>query len=232
MSLVIDKERVVPPLVDGERLTATEFRRRYEAMPEHVRAELIEGVVYMSSPVRFQGHGKEHVDLGWFLCHYTVYTPGVLAGDNATVRLDDANEPQPDLSMLIEEALGGQTSLTDGGYIEGTPELVAEISNASTRIDLNQKYRAYQRCKAREYLVWRVEDQAFDWFALSDDKFVRLTADSDGVLKSLVFPGLWLDTASMQRRDLSAVLAVLNRGLASPEHAAFVAKLAAAKKPA
>ena len=39
------------PLEHGDHLTREEFERRYEAMPHVRKAELIEGVVYMPSPV-------------------------------------------------------------------------------------------------------------------------------------------------------------------------------------
>ncbi len=232
MSLITKPASKIPLLVDGDRLTATEFHRRYEAMPEDVRAELIEGVVYiMSSPVKFEGHGDEHLRLGWAFKHYTVFTPGVRSGGESTVQLDDYNEPQPDLLMFIGEESGGQSKITEKGYIEGAPELVAEISNSSADYDLNAKFRVYQKCKAKEYVVWRVEDEEILWFALADDRFVRLAADANGVYKSPTFPGLWLDAPALLRDDAKAVLAVLSLGLASPEHAAFVDKLAAAKRP-
>jgi Uma2 family endonuclease len=215
-----------PPLQSGDRLPRPEFERRYRAMPHVKKAELIEGVVYMPSPVRFEAHGEEHVDLTTWMGTYKALTPGVRAGDNSTVRLDLENEPQPDLVLLIDPSRGGQTSLVEG-YITGPPEFVAEISASTISIDLHDKLRAYQRNGVAEYLVWRTEDGEIDWFVLREGKYERLSPDADGVWKSPGFPGLWLDGPAMVKGDVPAVFAALHRGLASPEHAAFIERLKA-----
>jgi Uma2 family endonuclease len=218
--------RSVPRLQPGDRLSRPEFERRYHAMPEVKKAELIEGVVYMPSPVRFEAHGEEHADLLGWLVVYKSATPGIRSGDNSTVRLDNENEPQPDLTLIVDPDLGGQTTLVEG-YLTGPPELVAEVAASTVSIDLHDKLRAYQRNGVAEYLVWRTEDGEIDWFVLHDGKYERLAVDVDGLWKSPGFPGLWLDGPAMVRGDMPAVFAALNRGLASPEHAAFVARLSA-----
>ncbi|HEX4592579.1 MAG TPA: Uma2 family endonuclease, partial [Gemmataceae bacterium] len=200
-----------------------EFERRYAAMPPSVKAELIEGVVYVASPVRIRRHGSPHPELVSWTGVYQVYTPGVLAGGNATVRLDNDNEPQPDVSMLIEK--GGQARVDEDDYIEGAPEFVAEVAASTVSYDLNDKLKSYRRNGVREYLVWRVLDEAIDWFALREGKYESLPAGMDAITRSEVFPGLWLDAAALLRGDLARVHDVLHKGLASPEHAEFVARL-------
>jgi Uma2 family endonuclease len=224
MSATITRPNTVPRLHNGDRLTRAEFERRYEAMPDVKKAELIEGVVYMPSPVRWEQHGDQHSTLVWLFMHYRLLTPGVEVGDNSTTRLDDVNEPQPDVSLFVSPKMNSQVSIDDG-YIEGAPELVAEIAASTASIDLHDKLRAYQRNGVREYLVWRVEDEEIDWFILRDGTFVRGTPDPEGLLKLVAFPGLWLDVPALLRRDQSAAFAALTRGLASPEHAAFVERL-------
>lgn len=145
-------------------------------------------------------------------------------GDNTTVRLDLENEPQPDAFLRIAPQCGGQ-SRNDGKYVSGPPELIAEVSASSASYDLHDKLRAYQRNGVREYLVWRVWDSTIDWFGLRDERFERLPLTEAGQYQSKVFPGLWLDPAALLRGDFARVLAVLQQGIASPEHAAFVAKL-------
>ena len=215
----------IPPLRDGDRLTRAEFERRYEAMPHVKKAELIEGVVYMPSPVRHTAHGRPHGHLLTCLGIYEAATPGVEMSDNSTARLDLANEPQPDGLLLIDPACGGQARIGPEGYIEGSPELVGEVAASSASIDLNLKLRAYERNGVREYIVWRPLEQAIDWFMRRDNRFVAQTPGADGVLRSEVFPGLWLDAAALIRMDLATVLRVLQQGLSSPEHAAFVERL-------
>ena len=215
----------VPPLENGDRLTRDEFERRYNAMPPHVRAELIEGVVVMASPVRFSGHGSEHFDLIGCLSIYRAATPGVMGGDNATVRLDLANEPQPDICLLIDPARGGAAKIDKDGYIEGAPELVAEVAASTVSQDLGPKLNAYQRNGVREYVVWRVQDAAIDWFVLRNGRFERLQPGSDGITRSEVFPGLWLDASALLKGDLARVHAVLRGGIADPAHVAFIARI-------
>lgn len=223
----------IPPLEPGDRLTRDEFERRYDAMPHLKKAELIEGVVYMPSPVRWNHHARPHVTLTTWLGVYTAHTPGVQAGDNGTVRLDLNNEPQPDGALIIEPALGGQAVLSPDDYIEGSPELVAEVAASSVSIDLHAKLPVYRRHRVLEYIVWRVLDRAIDWFVLRQGQYDRLALTPAGIFQSEVFPGLWLDPAALARFDLGTVLQVLQQGLASPEHAAFVVKLqqAAGQRP-
>jgi Uma2 family endonuclease len=215
----------VPALENGDRLTRAEFERRYEAMPDLKKAELIEGVVYVPSPVRHRQHGSPHAHLISLLGQYAAHTPGVEAGDNSSVRLDLDNEPQPDALLFIDPTRGGQVRISDDGIIEGAPELVAEVASSSVSYDLHAKLHVYRRNGVREYVVWRVLEREIDWFALRDGQYERMPTDAHGLVRSEVFPGLWLDPAALIRGDLATALAVVQHGLASPEHDAFVARL-------
>jgi Uma2 family endonuclease len=206
-------------------LTRAEFERRYEAMPHLKKAELIEGVVYVASPVRHQYHGKQHSRLVAWLVHYEASTPGVEVGDNSTVRLDLDNEPQPDCLLFILPDSGGQVRFAEDGYIVGAPDLVAEVAASSASYDLHAKLNAYRRNGVREYIVWRVYNHQIDWYVLRGGAYELLAAGPDGILRSTVFPGLDLDPAAMLRGDLAAVFAVVQQGLNIPEHAEFVARL-------
>jgi Uma2 family endonuclease len=216
---------IIPPLEPGDRLTRDEFERRYAAMPNLKKAELIEGVVYMPSPVRVYRHGKPHADLIGCFFVYRAATPGVDGGDNTTAKLDLDNEPQPDAMLFIEPSRGGQVKVSEDDYIEGAPELVAEIASSSVSFDLHTKFNVYRRCGVKEYIVWRVLDQAIDWFVLTGGAYQLLAPESDGVLKSRVFPGLWLDPQALLKGDLARVLAVLQSGIASPEHSEIMNRL-------
>jgi len=215
----------VPPLENGDRLTRDEFERRYAAMPKHIKAELVEGVVHMPSPTKFDGHGRPDGRLAGWLMTYQGSTPGTDFGVNATVRLDLTNEPQPDSVLFIRPEHGGQVRLSDDDYIEEAPDLVVEIAATSASVDLGPKMHAYARCGVREYIVRRTLDDVVDWFALRGASYVPIAADATGVLRSSVFPGLWLDVPAAIRRDSAAILATLHLGLQSPEHAGFVAQL-------
>jgi Putative restriction endonuclease len=212
-----------PPLQNGDHLTAREFERRFDAMPEVKKAELIDGVVYMGSPVSMDYHGQPDADVGAWLGVYKAFTPGTQAGHNATVRLDGKNQPQPDVLMRILPEYGGRTTTVDT-YVVGGPELTTEISASSVSFDLHAKLQAYWRHGVQEYVVWRVWDRAIDWFVRGETQFTPLPAEG-GVCKSRVFPGLWLDAAAMIDGNMAQVLAVLQKGLATPEHAAFCNEL-------
>src|SRR3954467_13430154 len=141
-----DPAKPVPPLETGDRLTRAEFERRYAAMPQVKKAELIEGIVYMPSPVRLNRHARPHAVLVSWLGYYIAKTPCLdLFGDNGTVRLDEDNEPQPDLLLFLPPHVGGQARLGDDDYVEGAPELVCEVAASRVSIDLHLKLNVYRR---------------------------------------------------------------------------------------
>jgi Uma2 family endonuclease len=226
MALLMTTSPRVPVLHAGDKLTRDEFERRYAAMPDLKKAELIEGVVYMGSPVSLLRHGQPHAVLWSWLCNYWEETPGLIAGDNSTLRLDLDNEPQPDLLLCLPATVGGRSRITPDGYLEGPPELVIEVAASSVSYDLHQKLDAYRRNGVQEYLVHRVEDGEVDWFVLEGGVYVRQHPTADGKLKSRVFPGLWLDVPALLRGDLRALRATIEGGVADPQHAAFVRRLA------
>jgi Uma2 family endonuclease len=215
----------IPPLENGDRLSRPEFERRYAAIPEGCKAELIEGIVYMAAALRFRSHGQPHSHLNVWLATYQIFTPGVEIADAATIRLDDANEPQPDIALLIAPNTSGQTTLSEDDYIEGAPELLAEISASTVSIDLGAKKTAYQRNGVQEYIVWRVLDGAIDWFYLDHGTYVDLPPDDDGIIRSRQFPGLWLDRSALLNGNMPQVIAVLQTGLAAPAHQTFCQSL-------
>lgn len=220
--------RALPPLEGGDRLTRREFERRYEAMPQVKKAELIEGVVYMPSPVRFEVHSEPHADIIAWLGMYRAATPGVRLGDNATLRLEGDNEVQPDAVMRLDPQAGGRSRVSADGYLEGSPELVAEVAASSAAYDVHDKLDVYRRNGVQEYVVWQVFDEKVDWFELRGGEYVPLAADDHGVIHSRVLPGLRLAVLALLEGDLGAVLAELQQGLASDEHSAFVERLKSA----
>ncbi|MBL8188941.1 MAG: Uma2 family endonuclease [Acidobacteria bacterium] len=198
------------PLEPGDHLTRAEFERRYHSMPEVKKAELIEGVVYMPSPVRHKSHGKPHGKMMTWLGVYSAAKSETDFSDNTTLRLDQDNEPQPDGVLRIDEAHGGRSRVTEDDYLEGSPELIVEIASSSASYDLREKLNVYRRNGVQEYIVWRVYDEQIDWFSLQDEQYVLLHPNEDGIVESRVFPGLRLKVAAMLSGDLATVLAALN----------------------
>ncbi len=193
-------------LESGDRLTRFEFHRRYEAMPNLKYAELVEGVVYLASPLRARYHGEPENSLGTWLGAYRASHPGLHVAHNSTLILDSDNEFQPDLCMWRD---GGSARFDAEGFIEGAPELVAEIAASSVSLDLHQKKHVYRRHEVREYIVWRVLEGALDWFVLIDGEFQLLLPGPGGVIESREFPGLRLNTAALLAGDMAGVLASL-----------------------
>lgn len=212
--------QLTQPLVAGERMTRDEFLRRWEATPNLKFAELIGGVVYM--PVSF-AHGKPDSKLAGWLAVYAAYTPGVEGTNNTTTLLLE-DVAQPDSCLLIMPECGGQTGV-ERGLISGAPELTAEISVSSLPYDLNKKLDLYRRAGVLEYVILLPEKNEVRWLRLEGGQYRPLAPDADGILRSRVFPGLWLDAAALTGRNMARVLEVLQRGLASAEHAGFVREL-------
>jgi Uma2 family endonuclease len=219
----------VPPrlLVEGDRLDQPEFHRRYEAMPPGTRAELIDGVVFMPSPVGPE-HGRAHVPALVWLSYYEENTPGVEALDNTSVALGPRSEPQPDAQLRILPECGGRTQ-TDRRFVRGVPELLVEVSHTTRYTDLGPKLDDYERAGVREYVVRALAPDEVHWHVLEGGRLRALAPDADGLYRSRVFPGLWLDPGALLAHDTRGLRAALDRGLATPEHAAFVAQLAAAR---
>lgn len=217
---------VAPPLLQsGDRLGAAEFLRRYSAMPEVKKAELINGIVYMASPVRAKQHGTPDAIVQGWLFTYMANTPGTRIAANSTVRFDADNVPQPDALLMIER--GGRAKIGKDGYVHGAPELIVEIAASSASLDLNDKLHAYRRAGVLEYIVWRPEEKACDWFVLEDDRFIRLRPDKSHLLRSQTFPGLVLDMKALLAENAAGVLAALNKSIGKAAHKTFAARLAA-----
>lgn len=212
----------LPPLENGDRLTRKEFERRYRAMPRLKKAELIEGTVFMPSPLHFAQHAKPHAFVMGWLAAYAAATPGIDLADNATLRLDVDNEFQPDALLRLPEQAGGRSRISGDDYLEGVPELIVEIASTSASYDLHDKRKVYRRNGVQEYLVWLVRDQRILWFYLEDDDYRLLEPHADGLLHSRVFPGLVLNGQALLAGDLARVLADQQGFLREGEHQQFV----------
>ncbi len=212
------------PLVAGQRLDRVAFHERYLAMPPGIKAELIDGVVPMPSPVGVE-HAEAHGSVIGWLFSYRGFTPGVQVLDNASAALDRSSEPQPDALLRILPPFGGRTR-TDG-IVVGAPELVVEVADSTRRVDLGMKLAAYERAGVVEYVVRLIGPDEVRWHILRAGKLVAIPPDADTLFRSTTFPGLWLEPAALLANDAFRLRAVIDQGVATPEHAAFVAQLAA-----
>ncbi len=212
-----------PTLHNGDHLTQAEFHRRYEAYPKDVKFELIGGIVYMASPLK-RKHGTHHFKLSLVLSLYEAATPGIEGADNMTAILGEESEPQPDLMLRLLTECGGQSKYNEEDYLVGAPELVAEVAHSSKAIDMGRKRQDYLEAGVQEYIVLCIEEQELHWFHFPSRK--KLKADRKGVWKSRVFPGLWIHGPALLARDSARLMATVQQGLATPDHAKFARQLA------
>jgi Uma2 family endonuclease len=216
-------EQISQPLVSGEKLSREEFLRRWEALPHVKFAELLEGEVYVPSPLLL-AHGTQDNAAGLWLGYYAGFTPGCEAANQVTwLMLRDA--PQPDCCLFIKPEYGGQSGV-EGGYGSGAPELIVEVAVSSAARDLGPKLRLYRQAGVQEYINVLVTESRVIWRRLAAGKWVEVQPDADGLLRSVIFRGLWLDPAALLRKDIPRLTEVLRQGLDSPEHRRFVEKLA------
>ncbi len=215
---------LIPALRTGDRLSRQEFLRIWDGLPWLKNAELIDGVVYVASPVS-RSHWNLDIRLIGVLRQYAIHTPGCEAGNNGTwLMLDSA--PQPDAFLRISPSRGGQSRDDDERYPSGAPELAAEVCITSTEIDFGHKLALYQRSGVREYITVEQLPARLMWRSLQPDgSYAPLEPDADGVLRSRVFPGLWLDLQAFWSNDGIGLERVLREGLASAEHREFMKSL-------
>ncbi len=223
----IDRPQLAP-LEAGQRMGQPEFHLRYEAMPPGVRCELIDGVVFMPSPVGDRHSETVFLTTLW-LGRYAASTPGVKGSSEGSTALDDTIEVQPDIAVRILPEFGGKPHRR-GDLYRGAPDLVVEVAMSSRSYDLGSKRAAYERAGVLEHLVILPITREISWHVLRDGRLVRIAPGPDGLYRSDAFPGLWLDPGALFDEDAAALLATLERGLASAEHGAFVARLAAARR--
>ena len=224
---MLETRKRIAKLRNGDLLTREEFERRYNKMPLVKKAELIEGVVYMGSPVSGH-HAQPHTEWSGYLLVYRRATLGTMLYDNGTVRLARKSEPQPDLTLFVLPSHGGRVKLTKAKFIIGAPELVVEIAYSSVSLDAHAKMQAYLKAGVNEYILHRIEDEVIDWYELVDGDYSPILADADGLTRSRVFPGLALDLPAILCGDMDRVDTGLKTELAGPEHARFRDRLAAA----
>ncbi len=226
MEFMASTKAIIPWLESGDRLTRSEFLRRWEACPEIKHAELLEGIVYVNAAaIRARHHGLPQQIISEWLGHYRQATPKVLVIGSSTIDLGDDDAPEPDAVMFINQTTLGSCHIDEEGYLVGPPELVIEIAASTESKDLGVKKRVYENAGIREYLVWRTVESGVDWFELVDGRYQKKSAHIDGLLKSEVLPGLWLDVEALLRFDVDQMVKQLQPGLQSEDHDSFVKRL-------
>jgi Uma2 family endonuclease len=207
------------------RLDQAEFHRRYEATPPDVRAELIDGVVFMHGPVG-PDHGRAQLPVVVWLSFYAEDTPGVEVLIHTSTALGPKSELQPAASLRILAECGGRTH-AERRFVRGAPELIVEVSHTTRYTDLGPKLDDYEAAGVSEYVVRAQEPDELLWHVLAEGRLVAVPPDQDGIYRSRAFPGLWLDPSALLAGDTRRLRAILDQGFATNEHGAFVRQLAA-----
>lgn len=177
----------------------------------------------MPSPVG-RSHGYAQVPVIIWLSYYSESSPGTQVLDNASLLLGRRSEVQPDAILRILPEAGGQ-SRNEGAYMGGSPELVVEVSSTTRYVDLGPKLADYEQAGVLEYIVRALNPDEVIWFRRENDRFVERSPDADGLFRSQAFPGLWLDPQALLKADTRRLREVIDLGKATPEHAAFIARL-------
>lgn len=203
----------------GDRMTREEFLARWEQMPGLKLAELIDGVVYMPSPLSYP-HGRRDAQMLFLLETYAARAGVCESISNATwLMLESA--PQPDVALRLLPEYGGGTQIVDK-LASGAPELVVEICLSSRSYDLGPKLALYQRAGVQEYIAVLLEERRVEWRVLEGGSYRLMERDEAGLFRSAVFPGLWLDEPALWAGDSRRMLEALDAGLASDECAGFL----------
>jgi hypothetical protein len=205
-------------LAPGDRMELAEFLERWEQSPELKFAEFVDGVVYMPSPLslphsRFDGLAQ------FVLGHYAVRS-GICENLPNATWLMLGSAPQPDLVLSLKPEYGGKMRVAPRDLASGIPELIVEICRSSRSYDLGPKLALYERAGVPEYLAILVEEKRFEWRVMTQGRYQFLDA-ADGVFRSRILPGLWIDEPAFWTQDGTRLLAVLEEGLRSPEFLNF-----------
>ncbi len=193
-----------PALESGMRLSAEEFDRRYALTGDCIKAELVQGVVYVASPVRIDEHARPAARLTTWVDGYAIHHPGTAAAAEGSLYLSSADHVQPD--AMLWKTGGGSARIGSDSYMHGAPELAVEIAASSASYDLHFKKESYRHAGVQEYVVWVTEDDRIFWFALEGGEYVELQPDADGWTHSRVFPGLRLHIERLLNGDGTVVL--------------------------
>ena len=206
--------KLPPPLADvtletGDRLNREEFHHLYSLRPDIGKAELVDGVAYVTMRAT-AAHGIANASLGGWMGLYRAYRdPSMHLALHATILMDGRSEVQPDVVAFRDATLGDRIGLTADGFLEGTPDLIAEVTESSASYDLHDKLRVYERTGVSEYIVWLLHECQMSWFRLVDGRYVEVQPDERGIIESALFPGLRLPVDKLLAGDDAGVLAAL-----------------------
>ena len=194
-------------LQNGDRLSLNEFMWRWEQIPDLKHAELIEGVVYLASPVSLPHGTYVALFIEWLGRYKFGVKSGLRTASDATLLLN-GSAFQPDIALFRPSRGKSATK-----YLEELPDLVVEVSYSSRSYDLGTKLAAYRSAGVREYITVLLEEQRVEWRVLSGTRYRLLPMPKDQILRSPHLAGLWLDTQALFPPDEERLFAGVELGL-------------------
>lgn len=197
-----------PLLITGMKMSREEFIETWDNEPNLKCAELIDGTVFVSSPVSLDHGIYESLMVAW-LRAYSSKVPGWTCATNVTWYIQDS-APQPDVSLFRSDV----STERRGKYPVGAPAIAVEVCVSSRDYDFGPKKALYQRAGVEEYITVETFSKTITWRTLVGGSYQNLPVDNDGIIRSRALPGLWLDVAALWREDDDALRECVRRGLA------------------
>ncbi len=214
-----------PPLADGQRLDQAEFMRRYELTPPGFTAELIGGIVHVASPLS-SPHGRGscprfHLDRVVLRSHPRDRRPG--QRDHA-----DGRPRCPPARFAIAHPARMRRPGSRRGRIRRRCAGTGGRDRSIQPEDRSRRQARRLRTRRRPGVYRR--GPRHQGGSLARPSRRQAGCASCPIPMGSTAPRSSPGSGSIRRRslrkDLAGVLDVLDRGLATPEHAAFVASLA------
>lgn len=186
------------------------FASLFDVIPEDCKADVIDGVVYLSPPQTIEENDLVSwlcIALGTFVEELHL---GLVTINKVAYRLDDANGPEPDVAFIRAQ----RGDVIRRAYVDGPPDLAVEIvSPESVDRDYELKRRLYERFGVGEYWIIDPDESTALFLILESGAYVEASLDGT-IFHSRVLPGLTLDTRWLWQRPLPATLPIVRAMLA------------------
>lgn len=164
--------------------------------------------------------GELASSVSYWLCQYRRSTPCVESLGRVSIFLDPTTEIETTAAMWLTP---GADDRPRWQRCEGVPELLVEVTATVHNKVFRRRLRVYEQSEIHELLVVTGDPRDTALYARENGRFARVSPADDGSYRSRVFPGLWLDPSALFSDEWNEMAACLDRGMATEEHAAFVA---------